>query len=246
VAERAAEVADDAGLQDRSRFLRIRALLLAGRLDEARSAAIAALSTARERGDLALAARIARSLVQAEAWGGVLDDARQASIEARRLSVAAGDAAGVIEIDGLDLDWRWSEGSFSAFIDGGIALSARAQAIGNETQAAQIMSRVAAAARIAGKLELANHHLAVARKTAERLGLRALLRELRSNESACIWIAGDTSAAMAISDEVMIEAAGRGCGHGRARREPAHRRTMEPLRDPRPPRCEPPAGRSDR
>jgi len=210
VAERAAEVADDEGLHKRKAFLRVRALLLAGRLDEARSAAIAALSIARESGDLAHAARIARSLAQAEAWGGVLDDARQAFSEARRLSVAAGDAAGVIEVDGLDLDWRWGDGRFSEFIDGGIALSKRAQAIGDETQAAQIMSRVIGAARIAGKLELANHHLAVARKTAERLGLRALLRELRSNESACIWIAGDTSAAMAISDEVMIEAAGDG------------------------------------
>jgi tetratricopeptide (TPR) repeat protein len=113
-------------------------------------------------------------------------------------------------MDALDLEWLWGDGKFTAFVDGGIALSARAQALGNETQAAQIMSRVAAAARIAGKLELANHHLAVARKTAERLGLRALLRELRSNESACIWIAGDTSAALAISDEVMIEAAGDG------------------------------------
>src|SRR4029079_17254032 len=90
----------------------------AGRLCDARSAAIAALSIARESGDLAHAARIARSLAQAEAWGGVLDDARQAFSEARRLSVAAGDAAGVIEVDGLDLDWRWGDGRFSEFIDG--------------------------------------------------------------------------------------------------------------------------------
>ena len=226
VAERAAEVADDEGLHKRKALLRVRALLLAGRLDEARSAAIAALSIARESGDLAHAARIARSLAQAEAWGGVLDDARQAFSEARRLSVAAGDAAGVIEVDGLDLDWRWGDGRFSEFIDGGIALSKRAQAIGDETQAAQIMSRVVGAARIAGKLELANHHLAVTRQTAERLGLRALLRQLRATQSACIWAAGDTEAALAILDEVIVEGAGDGDAN---RLVPAHRRRAEML-----------------
>ncbi|MFN2521336.1 MAG: hypothetical protein ABR525_09855, partial [Candidatus Limnocylindria bacterium] len=210
VAERAAAVADDAILRERSAFLRIRALLLAGRFDEARPAAIAALAAARESGDVGRAAGIARTLAHAEMWGGALGDIRPAINTARDLSVAAGDAAGVIAMDAADLEFLWGAGNFSALIDGGIALSERAHAMGDQTQVAAIMSRVAAAARLAGRLELADRYASEARETGRRLGLRALLRRLRSNEAWGPWLAGDAAAALAILGEVMVEATGDG------------------------------------
>jgi class 3 adenylate cyclase/tetratricopeptide (TPR) repeat protein len=210
VAERAATVADDAGLRDRNAFLRIRALLLAGRFDEARLAAIAALAAARESGDIGRAARIAQTLAHAETQSGALVDVRRAHIEARELSVAAGDASGVLEMDALYLGWQWGAGKFSAFIDAGVALAGRAQAMGSQIQAAQIMSRVVGAARYVGRLELADRYAADARETARRFGLRALLRELRAGEATGAWFAGDAAAALAILDDVIVEAAGDG------------------------------------
>ena len=56
VADRATRVAKDAKLTDRNEFLRIRALLLAGNLKEARPAAIAALAAARATEDVERAA----------------------------------------------------------------------------------------------------------------------------------------------------------------------------------------------
>ena len=212
VAERAVAIADDADLHERSAFLRIRALLLAGRFDEARPAAIAALAAARESGDIGRAARIAQTLAHAEMWGGALGDIRPATDTARELSVAAGDAAGVIEMDALNLEFHWGAGNFSAFVDGGVALSERAQAMGNQTQAAQIMKRVVGAARLAGRLELADRYTAEAREIGRRFGLRALLRDLRSGEATVAWLAGDADAALAILDEVIVEAAGDGDG----------------------------------
>ena len=212
VAERAAAVADDAGLRDRNAFLRVRALLLAGNFDEARPAAIAALAAARATGDLGRAARIARTLAYAEVWGGAVADIRAAGETARELSIAAGDAAGVIEIEALGLEWHWGAGEFSTFIELGVALSERAKAMGSEAQAAQILKRIAGAARLAGKLDAADRYVAEAREIGQRLGLRALLRELRSGVATGAWLAGDAAAALAILDEVRDEAAGDGDG----------------------------------
>ncbi|HEY3217939.1 MAG TPA: adenylate/guanylate cyclase domain-containing protein, partial [Candidatus Limnocylindria bacterium] len=208
VSERAATVAGDGGLHDRNAFLRVRALLLAGRLNEARPAAIAALAAARAAGDLGRAAGIARTLAYAEMWGGALADIESAHETARELSVAAGHAAGVIEMDALGLEWDWGSGNFSKFVDGGVALIERAQAMGDQTEAAQIMKRVAGAARIAGRLDLADRYAAEANEIAGRFGLRALLRELRAGAAASAWFAGDAAAALAILDEVTVEAAG--------------------------------------
>jgi len=206
VAERAASIADDPGLNERGAFLRIRALLLAGRFDDARPTATAALAAARESGDIGRAARIAQALAYAEMWGGALSDIRPAIDTARELSEAAGDAAGVIEMDALDLEYFWGSGNFSAFVDGGVALIERARAIG-ESQAAQIMKRVMAAARYLGELDLADRYAAEAREIGQRLGLRALLREIRGADAAGAWFKGDAAAALAILDEVRTEAA---------------------------------------
>ena len=102
VAEQAAAIADDGDIRERTAFLRIRALLLAGRFDEARPAAIAALAAARTRGDIPVAAQIAQTLAHAEMWGGALSDIRPAIDVARELSVAAGDTEGVLKADALE------------------------------------------------------------------------------------------------------------------------------------------------
>lgn len=209
-AERAGVVAEDAGLRDRNAFLRIRALLLAGRFDEARPAAITALAAARDSGDIGRAARIAQTLAQTETQSGVLADVRRAHIEARELSLAAGDASGVLEMDALFLGWQWGAGEFSAFVDAGVALAGRAQAMGNQIQAAQFMVRVASAARYVGRLELADRYSAEARETARQFGLRTLLRDIRNGEATGEWFAGDAEAALAILEEVTVEAAGDG------------------------------------
>ncbi len=209
VADRAALIADDPGLHERRAFLRIRAQLLAGRFDEARPAATAALAAARERGDINRAARIAQALAYAEMWGGALSDIRPAIDTARELSEAAGDAAGVIEMDALYLEFFWGSGNFSAFVDGGVALIERARVIG-EIQAAQIMKRVMAAARYLGELDLADRYAAEAREIGQRLGLRALLREIRGADATGAWFKGDAGAALATLDEVRAEAAGDG------------------------------------
>jgi tetratricopeptide (TPR) repeat protein len=70
------------------------------------------------------------------------------------------------------------------------------------------MKRVAGAARIAGRLDLADRYAAEANEIAGRFGLRALLRELRAGAAASAWFAGDAAAALAILDEVTVEAAG--------------------------------------
>jgi predicted ATPase/class 3 adenylate cyclase len=206
VAERAAAIAEDPALAARSAFLRIRALLLAGRFDEARPAAIAALAASRESGDIGRAARIAQTLAYAEMFGGALGDIRPAVDTARELSEAAGDVAGIIEMDALNLEFYWGAGNFSAFVDGGVALIERARVIG-EIQAAQIMKRVMAAARYLGELDLADRYAAEAREIGQRLGLRALLREIRGADAAGAWFKGDAAAALAILDEVRAEAA---------------------------------------
>jgi class 3 adenylate cyclase len=208
VAERATAIADDPGLRERSAFLRIRALLLAARFDEARPAAIAALAAARETGDVGRAARIAQTLAVAEMFGGALDDIRQAVDTARELSEAAGDAAGVIKMDAMNLEFHWGAGNFSSFVAEGAALIERAQALGDQIQAAESMERVAAAARALGRLELADRYTAKAREIGRRLGLRALLRQLRCGEATGAWYVGDAGVAMAVLDEVGADAAG--------------------------------------
>ena len=71
---------------------------------------------------------------------------------------------------------------------------------------------MAAAARLAGKLEAADRYTAESREIAERLGLRALLRELRSGVATGAWLAGDPDAALAIMSEVRDESVGDGDG----------------------------------
>ncbi len=209
-AERAAEISGDAGLRDRNAFLRVRAHLLAGRFDESRRAAISALAAARDRGDIGRAAKIAQTLVQAESLSGVLEDLRRAQQEARELTAAAGDISGGIELEAMDLGWLWGAGKFSACIEGGVALAERARAVGGHIQAATIMIRVIGAARYVGRLELADRYTAEVRQTARQLGLRTLLRDLRSGEATGTWLAGDSAAALAILDEVMVDAVGDG------------------------------------
>lgn len=210
VAERAVAIANDAELRERSAFLRIRALLLAGRFDEARAAAITALATARTGGDIGHAARIAETLANVEAQSGTLEDLRRVQVEARELCVAAGDASGVIEMDAQFLGWQWGAGEFSAFVDASVALAERARTAGNQIQAAQIMGRAVGAARYVGRLELADRYAVDVRETARRFGLRALLRELSSSEANGAWFRGDADAALAILDDVMAEATGDG------------------------------------
>jgi len=221
IAERAAATAEDTGLRDRTAYLRVRALIVAGRWDEGRPAAIAALAAARNTGDAGRAASIARTLAVAEMWGGALDDIMPALITARELSVAADDAAGVIEVDALRLEFHWGAGDFSALIEGGVPLIETALAMGNATQAAQIMMRVAGAARLSGRLDLAAHYIAEARAIGRRFGLRALLRDVRSSEATAAWFTGDSGAALEILEEVRAEAVGDGDGNrlvGTARR----------------------------
>ena len=211
-AERATPVADDPELRDRSVFLRVRALLLAGNYEAARPAAAAALAAARATGDLTRAARIARTLAFTEMWSGTVEDFRSTGETALELSVAAGDAAGVLEMEALGLEWHWGGGSFSKYVELGAELSERAKAMGNEALAAQILKRIASAASIAGKLEVAGRYAAEAREIAERLGFRALLRELRSGAASRLWLEGDAAAALAVLEEVRVEAAGDGDG----------------------------------
>jgi len=220
-AARAAEAAEDADLRDRTAYLRVRALIAAGRWDEGRPAAIAALAAARNTGDAGRAASIARTLALAEMWGGALDDIMPALITARELSVAAGDAAGVIEVDALRLEFHWGAGDFSALIEGGVPLIETALAMGNAAQAARIMMRVAGAARLSGRLDLAAHYIAEARAIGRRFGLRALLRDVRTSEAIAAWFTGDSGAALEILEEVRAEAVGDGDGNrlvGTARR----------------------------
>jgi predicted ATPase/class 3 adenylate cyclase len=212
VAERAATSADDRDLRDRTAYLRVRALLLAGNYEEARPAAAAALAAARAAGDPIRMARIARTLAYAEMWGGTVDDIRTAGEAALELSIAAADDAGVLEIQALGLEWQWGAGQYSKYIELGEALIERAQALGDEVQAAQIMKRVAGAARILGRLDFADRSTARARAIAQRFGLRALLRELHSGEATGAWLTGDAEAALAILDEVGREAAEDGDG----------------------------------
>ncbi len=213
IAERAAEVAQDADLRDRTAYLRVRALIVAGRWDDARPAAIAALAVARNAGDAGRAASIARTVAVAEMWGGALDDITPALVTARELSVAAGDAAGVLEVDAFGLEFHWGGGRFSALIEGGVPLIEAALAMGNAPQAAKIMVRVAGAARLCGQLDLADHYLAEAREIGRRLGLRALLRDARSSEATAVWLRGDSPAALEILEEVIAEAVGDGDGN---------------------------------
>jgi len=221
IAERAAEMAQDADLRDRTAYLRVRALIVAGRWDEARPAAIAALAVARQAGDAGRAASIARTVVVAEMWGGALDDITPALVTARELSVTAGDAAGVLEVDALSLEAHWGGGRFSALIEAGIPLIEAALAMGNAPQAAKIMVRVAGAARLCGRLDLATHYVGQAREIGRRFGLRALLRDARSSEATAAWLRGDSAAALEILTEVISEAVGDGDGNrvvGAARR----------------------------
>jgi len=213
VAEQAAAIADDTDIRERTAFLRIRALLLAGRFDEARPAAIAALAAARKRGDIRVAAHIAQTLAHAEMWGGALSDIRPAIDVARELSVAAGDTEGLLKADALELEYDWGAGRFSKFVEDGVALIARAQAMGDETQAAKIMVRVSAAARIVGTLDIADRYLAEAGEIARRLGLRALLRGVRTGQAVRTWVAGDAETALSILEEVRADAAGDGDGN---------------------------------
>jgi len=210
IADQAAAAAGDADLRDRIAYLRVRALMVAGQWDEARAAAIAALAAARNAGNAGRAASLARTVAVAEMWGGAIADIDPALMAARDLSVAAGDAAGVIEVDALRLEFHWGAGDFSALIEGGVPLIEAALAAGNATQAAQIMSRVAGAARLSGRLDLAAHYLAEAREIGRRFGLRALLRDLRQSEATGAWFAGDSGAALEILAEVTDEAAGDG------------------------------------
>ena len=127
-------------------------------------------------------------------------------------------------MDALALGWLWNAGSYSAFIDEGVALIERAQAIGDQIRVAEIMKRVAAAARYAGRLAPADRYTAEARTIGHRFGLRAHLRDLRSGEATGAWFAGDADGALAILDEVTAEAAGdddglRLVGTGRRRTE---------------------------
>jgi tetratricopeptide (TPR) repeat protein len=145
-------------------------------------------------------------------WSGVLADLQSAGELARELSIAAGDTAGVIELEALFLEWHWGAGNYSKYIDLGVALIERAQAIGDEVQAAQIMKRVTGAARILGRLDFADRYTARAREIAQRFGLRALLRELRSGEATGVWLSGDAATALAILSEVGSEAAEDGDG----------------------------------
>jgi predicted ATPase/class 3 adenylate cyclase len=212
VAARAATAADDPDLRDRTAYLRVRALLLAGNYEEARPAAAAGLAAARATGDPIRTARIARTLAYAEMWGGTVDDVRTAGEAALELSIAAADDAGVLEIQALGLEWHWGAGQYSKYVELGEALIERAQALGDEVQAAQIMKRVAGAARILGRLDLADRFTARARAIAQRFGLRALLRELLSGEATGAWLTGDAEAALAMLDEVGREAAEDGDG----------------------------------
>jgi class 3 adenylate cyclase/tetratricopeptide (TPR) repeat protein len=210
VAERAATVADDADLRDRSAFLRVRALLLAGNYEAARPAATAALAAARATGDLPRAAQIARTLAYAEMWGGTIEDVRTTGETALELSIAAGDDAGVLEIEALGLEWHWGAGNFSKFVELGAVLSERAKAMGNEALAAEILKRMAGA--MEGNLEAASRYAAEAQEIAQRLGLRALLRELRGRAASRLWLEGDAAAALVMLDEVRVEAAEDGDG----------------------------------
>lgn len=222
IAERAATLAEDADLSDRTADLRVRALIVAGRWDEARPASIAALAAARRADDAGRSANIARTVAVAEMWGGALGDIMPALVTARELSVAAGDAAGVIEVDALRLDFHWGGGRFSALIEDGTPLIEAAIASGNVPQAAKIMLKVAGAARISGRLDLATQYLTEAREIGRRFGLRALLREARGQEAAAAQLAGDSATALEIVDEVIAEAVGDGDGNrvvGTARRK---------------------------
>ena len=210
IAERAAEIVDDSDLRDRTAYLRVRALIVAGRWDEARPAAKAALAAARRAGDAGRAASIARTVAVAEMWGGALDDIMPALITARELNVAAGDAAGVLEVDTLRLEFHWGGGRFSALIEDGIPLIEAALATGNAPQAAKIMVRVASAASLGGRLDLENEYTARAQEIARPAGLRALLRDTRQREATGAWLRGDSAAALEIIEEVIAEAAGDG------------------------------------
>jgi class 3 adenylate cyclase/tetratricopeptide (TPR) repeat protein len=210
VVEQAVAISDDPDLRDRTRFLRVRALLLAGAFEQARPAALAALAAAREAGDADRAARIARTLAHVEMYGGALDDIRPAILGARDLSDAAGDVHGVLEMEALVLNFLWGAGEFTRFVDGNVPLIRRAQELGDWAQAAELMKRVAGASRLCGKLEQADRYTAEAREIARRLGLRALLRELRSADATGVWFAGDADAALEILREVAADAAGDG------------------------------------
>jgi Flp pilus assembly protein TadD len=145
-------------------------------------------------------------------WGGVLADLQSAGELALELSIAAGDRAGLIEIEALGLEWHWGAGNYTKFVELGVALIERAQAMGDDVQAAQIMKRVTGAARLLGRLEFADAYTAKAREIGQRFGLRALLRELRSGEATGVWLSGDAATALAILAEVGEEAAGDGDG----------------------------------
>jgi class 3 adenylate cyclase/tetratricopeptide (TPR) repeat protein len=210
VAERAGTISGDADLRERTAFLRIRALLLAGQFNEARPAAIAALAAARESGNVSRAASIARTLAAAEMWGGALDDVQPSVLAARDLSLAAGDAAGVIEMEALMLYFFWGSGQLSALIEAGVPLIERSLEIGNEAQAAVIMNRVAGAARLSGRLDLAERYVTDAAEIGRRLGLRSLLRDIRQAMATGAWFAGNADEALAILEEVSIEASREG------------------------------------
>ena len=212
VAERAAAAADDQDLRERGAFLRIRALTIAGRFEEARPAAIAALAAARAAGNVERAAQIARTIAVAENFAGALEDIVPALDLARELSVAAGDEAGVLEMDALGLNDFWGAGKFSEFIAGSVPLIEKALQTGNEAEAARIMTRASGAARLAGKPEVSRRYAAQAGEIARRLGLRVLLLDLRSSDGTDAWVEGDAAAALAILDEVGAEAVGDGDG----------------------------------
>jgi tetratricopeptide (TPR) repeat protein len=72
------------------------------------------------------------------------------------------------------------------------------------------MTRVASAARFAGRLELAHRYTAEAREIGRHFGLRTLLRELRGGEATGAWLAGDAALALAILDDLTVEATGDG------------------------------------
>ncbi len=210
VAERAAAFTDDALLRDESTFLRTRAHLAAGHFDQARSTGVAALVAARAAGNIARAAQIARTIAVTENWAGDLADIEPACRLARDLSVAAGDDAGVLEMDALLLNFHWGEGSFSAFVAGSVPLIEHARALDNDALAARVMHRASGAARLAGQLQIANGYMEEAREIGRRLGLRSQLRDIRSSEATGLWLAGDPDGALAILDEVGGEAAGDG------------------------------------
>lgn len=207
--ERALAVAECAAAHDptaagggRIELLRIRLLTQAARFPEARAVATTARDTAITAGDKMRAAQIARIVVDIEIAAGELSDLRVAQTQARELAVTVGDARGVLEVDVQDLGWLWSAGRFTDIVAGGPAIVERSLALGAEAQAADLLEKMSAAARLSGDLDRGDQLVRRAREIATRLGLRLLLNRIDGAEATVAWVRGDDVMALEVSERV--------------------------------------------